>query len=87
MKYNIDTTLSIREIDGEIFIFSRDSSTIHTLNGTGSIIFNEIKSGTDSYDIIQKIVTKYEISTESAENDMNEYISELEKKGIIKVEN
>lgn len=83
MKYNVDTSLSIRKIDTEVFIFERKSSIIHTLNCTGARIFELLKSGIDSEHIPDLIIEEYQISIDVAKKDVNKYVEELESKRII----
>ena len=69
--------VAARIIDGEAVIVLPESSQVNVLNEVGSRIW-ELIDGTRSVgEIAEVIVAEYDVTTEQAEQDVNEFIQEL----------
>jgi hypothetical protein len=69
---------------GKRFVaYDNATSLLHEINETGAFIIKEIKRGKSKNDIIKSIMFKYEVENDVAKKDYLEFISLLEKKGII----
>lgn len=71
-----------RKLGSSLVVFDGESSTLHTLNTTGALIFRSFKKGLKKKDIVEIFTKKYSISKEEAERDINEFITELKKKKL-----
>ena len=87
MKFNVSSSLSIRKIGDEIFIFDRKLSKIHTFNKVGSLIWERLSEKADAKGVIDKIIDRFEVKRETAEKDLREFIDELEIKGLVTINN
>lgn len=81
--FTISDTVSIRKIGDELFIFDRKLSKIHALNKVGTCIWECIHEGCSKNEITDRIMERFEVDRNSAENDLEEYISELLDKKLI----
>ena len=85
----------LREVSGSYCIVvlgkaSKKFNGIISLNEVGAFIFKNIESGIDVEDIIKKMLEEYDIpgnndeeKYEKASNDVNKFINEMKKAGII----
>lgn len=85
--YTISDTVSTRKIGDELFIFDRKLSKIHALNKVGTCIWESIHDGCSKKGITDRIIERFEVDRNSAENDLEEYISELLDKKLITADN
>jgi hypothetical protein len=83
MIYAIAPDLSIRTISNEIFILKRSTSTIHSFNSTGAIIWKSLQQNTPFVEIVRMFAEKFDISREKAEEDISDFLFTLEKNLLI----
>lgn len=83
MKVTLKDSLSIRKIGDEIFIFDRKLSRIHTFNKVGTVIWEQLKENADVESILDSLTERFDVDRKTADNDLKEFIEELEKKDII----
>ena len=69
--------VATRIIDGEAVIVLPESSQVNVLNEVGSRIWEFIDGTRSVGEITEAIVAEYEVSTEQAERDVDEFIQEL----------
>lgn len=82
MNYHLSKNISERTIDGEIFIFERESSHIHTLNKTGAFIYQKLKKRESLRDIAEQICKEFDVSEEQSNSDLQDFINCLTDKKI-----
>jgi Coenzyme PQQ synthesis protein D (PqqD) len=70
--------LVVEEIDGDLVILDKMREQIHQLNGTASIIWSAIASGQSSGKIAAKLVDLFDVSIETATNDIKIVIGRFE---------
>lgn len=75
--------MSVRTINKESFIYNRETSEIHTLNKTGSLILSLMIENCNIKEIPQKVHEKFEIDIKCAEKDTNLFIEELLTKKVL----
>lgn len=56
-----------------------------SLNETSALIWKMIEEGSSKEDILNKIISEYDIDEETANSDMNEFIQTAIKKGLIEI--
>lgn len=83
MPYFLNKNMSMRTINNESFIYDRDTSEIHTLNKTGSIILDMLLKNSELPTIIKTIHEQFEVELNNAENDVKEFIKELVNKKVL----
>lgn len=72
----------LREVAGSNIVVpvgegSLDFSGVITLNEVGAFIWKILQNDVTSEEIIEKMLAEYDVDKETAENDVNEYISTL----------
>lgn len=83
MPYSLNKNMSKRTINNESFIYDRETSEIHTLNKTGSIILDMLLQNSELPIITKTIHEQFEVDLSNAENDVNEFIKELVNKKVL----
>jgi hypothetical protein len=86
MKVSIAENISVRKIGGELFVFDRKMSVIHSFNKVGTLIWEEVTANSPLEGIVGKICERFEVDTGVAENDLRDYILQLENKNLIKID-
>ncbi len=56
---------------------SMDFSGVITLNEVGAFIWQILEKGADKQEILDKMLAEYDVSKETAEKDIDEYIEKL----------
>ena len=56
---------------------------IITLNDVGGFIWTQLEQEISKEELLTRIVSEYDIDREIASNDMDEYLSLLEREGLI----
>ncbi len=77
MKLSIDPRLANQIIEDKAYLVSPWDRNLHVLNEMGTEIWKLIKAGEDSGSIVEHISETYDCSRETAENDVIEFISNL----------
>lgn len=61
-----------------------DMNSVYTLNETGAFIWEQIDGEKTVKEIVEALIAEYDISGETANNDVFEFIDDLKKYIIIK---
>ncbi len=83
MRYRLSNELSTKEIAQELFVLNRQSGKVCTFNKTGAEIFRQLQQNRDTMDIINSLVTRFEVTKERAQSDVGIFIEELRHLGFI----
>lgn len=86
MKVTVADNISVRKIGGELFIFDRKMSIIHSLNNVGTLIWEQLAAEAAPDKIAEKICDVFEVDQRTAHTDIIEYLRELESKKLITVD-
>jgi hypothetical protein len=79
------TSLVARKVGEETILVSDRGDMLHTLNATGSFIWERLDGRRSIGDIISLMREEFEISDEGTEADVERFIEELAEKGIVKI--
>lgn len=82
-KLRLNNLLAWRDVGGQVVVISPSESTIHELNDTASFIWKQIHTGLDEPEIMRAYESEYGLSTETAREDLQEFISCLYEKGLL----
>lgn len=85
-----DADIISRKISGELFLVPikgklADMQQIYTLNPLAEHIWQELGSGKNLSNIRNSIIEKFDVSEETADSDLRDFISELLNAGLISV--
>ena len=77
-----------REIAGEFMLVPVGSAAtsfngLIALNEIGNFIFNVLKDECTKDDVIDKILSEYDIDRKTAENDLEDFLNQLRKVGAL----
>ena len=78
-------TISTRKIEGEIFIFDRKTSVIHSLNKVGSFIWGQLIESNQVDEIAEEVYNRFEVDLQTAKRDIAEFVNELEGKKLLTI--
>ena len=78
----------VREIAGQSVVIalgeaSKSFNGIIKLNETGRVIWDMLTIGAEKNDIVDAILADYEIDRETAENDVDTFVSTLKENNIL----
>lgn len=79
--------LIYNEIDGEVVILSINNGEYYNLNKTGSELWNILEAQHSFIEIIDYLVSKYDINRIDCETDTLECLEDMIDNGIIKYAN
>ena len=83
--YTIDQSRAISEtLDGETIIIDLESGIYYSLNETGSLVWEYLKSGHSLDQIIQYFVNNYGANVASVEKAILDLLDSLEKNNLVK---
>ena len=86
---NLDTVVSqkedvdVTELNGEKVMMDLDKGKYFMLNETGSVIWDVINEPKSISEIIESVVTKYDIDKETCESKVLEYLEKLNHEELI----
>jgi hypothetical protein len=83
--FKIDKTKVFwRENDDEIVLLDIDSGDYYTLNSSGAFIWKKLAEDFDENQIINAIVSEYNIEPSVAKKDLNDIILDFTKEKLLK---
>lgn len=69
---------------GELFVvYDNETGTLFEFNEVGYFILNLIKKGKSINEILKSITRHFEVSQDDAKKDLNNFLKELKKRGLI----
>ncbi|MDO5388949.1 MAG: PqqD family protein [Clostridia bacterium] len=78
----------LREVAGSNIVVpvgegAMDFSGVITLNEVGAFIWKILETGAEKEEIVEKMLSEYDVDKTTAENDVEEYIRELRGADLI----
>ncbi|MBN1578965.1 MAG: PqqD family protein [Chitinispirillaceae bacterium] len=83
MKFQLSPGLSMRKIDGEVFIYDRNKSLIHTFNETGALMWEAFEKGLEKKEMMERLLDAYDIDASTASADFDAFFSTLQTLGMV----
>ncbi len=78
--------IAARLLDGEMMVMSAETSTLFSLNEVGTAIWEAADGVTPLADIVeQRICAEFEVPSQVAYQDAEEFVTALSKQGIMQV--
>jgi hypothetical protein len=81
----ISSALIWRELDDGTVIVTPDEGKVRVLNRTGTAIWLMIDGSHSLVDITEKISQEFEVSKEEASDDVDNFLTNLTRKGLIQI--
>ena len=84
---NLKYTFSIQEVADKYVAMAKNRETgtvecVFNLNGTGALILKALQDGHDVPDIVNLLMSEYDVQPDEAENGVNAFIGMLVKNGL-----
>jgi coenzyme PQQ synthesis protein D (PqqD) len=77
--------IAARELGGEMIIMSAKDSTLFTLNGVATRIWQAADGKTTLADIVNNVCAEFDVDQDAAYRDAAEFTEELAQHGILQV--
>lgn len=82
--YHIKEGFCLQDFDGENLVIPVEKDTINenqiaTLSSSGMFLWNELQEEQTFEDLVESLLEEYDVSRQTAENDIQEFFLELNK--------
>lgn len=81
--YVLNGDLVARKIEGEYYIVDSSNRMLHSMNETGTFIFEQIKKKKKGPEILAALCGEFDVDEKSAEEDLGGFIKILKEKKIL----
>ena len=82
-KFQINENYIFHSKKNEISFFDPDSAQMYTLDEVGTKIIKYLKKGKTQEEIIERLISHYDVATDEVEKDTKQFIKELFKNKIL----
>jgi hypothetical protein len=80
-KRQLSTTLA-----GEVVILDVDRGEYFGLDGVGTVVWHMLQTPCRLADLVDRIVSEYDVSRETAEEDLHGLLADLAARGLIEID-
>jgi orotate phosphoribosyltransferase-like protein len=75
--------LTWREIDDEVVALDGETATYLSANASGRLLWRSLSEGTTREELVSCLVAEFEIDAHRAEADVDAFVGELSKRGLL----
>lgn len=86
VKLIIPKRLLFQEVQGETVILDLHGGQYYGLNEVGSMIWELLKKGETTDEILEALVERYDVSERRLRTDLREFLEELWAKGLLEAD-
>ena len=72
-----------REVDGEVIALGLESSTYFGTNSSGSLLWKRLAEGTTRAELVDALVTTFEIEPQRAQTDVDAFVDDVRSRGLL----
>lgn len=83
--FAISDDLLMQEIDDDMIVLNLSTEEYFALNPTARRILDFCKKSASFEEAVERIVAEYEISVETARNDLTQFLKKLEHRSIARI--
>jgi hypothetical protein len=83
MRCSVRADLIAQELGDELLIINGSNDTVCILNRTGAALFHALKEPVSKQELIDKLAGVYQVSPQTIAVDVEEYLGELDRQGIL----
>ena len=87
IMYKVSDKIVFREIDDGIVLINLKSGYYYSFNGSACFIFTLLRKEKNTTEVVDELMTEFNISEEKAVADLKQFIESLEKEEIVIREN
>ncbi len=85
-KYIVcNKNIELKVLNNEVFIVRQDTHKIHSLNRSGSFIWQLFNGKHTLQQVIDTVCDQFEVSKEVAKADASEFVSNLLEQGLVEL--
>ncbi len=78
--------LEWRSVEGEVVALDLPAELYLGVNRTGSLLWQALAQGATQEELVQRLVTEYEVRHADAERDVTRFIASLQERGVLESE-
>jgi len=82
--YKIPEGVLFQELEGEAVLLSLDEGCYYGLDELGTRIWKLLDADFDSEQVVERIIEEYDVDRETARKDLDAFLADLEKSGLIR---
>ncbi len=86
MSYTISSDVAWREVGGELFVITPDGFLHGVRSEAGLFIWRHIEQGLSRNEILAALCAEFEVSSDEAGKDLDEFLESMIGKGLITLE-
>lgn len=79
------TNIAQREIAGQYVLVRAPLSVMYTINEVGAVAWEAIEGAVTVQTLVDRVIKEFDITTETAEADVLEFLEDLAKNDLIEV--
>lgn len=83
MKITKNPFVTLKEYEGDIFLIADDN--VFHLDGIGAFVWEKIEDDISEDQVVDLILTEYEVTEKKAKKDINSLLKNLNKYNIISI--
>ena len=72
-----------RDVGDEVLILSLNSATYFSLSGSGVILWKALLGGAGRDDLVDSLVSRFDVAKDQVERDVDSFISSLKAVGLV----
>ena len=73
-----------RHVEDEILALDTASSMFFNTNKTGALLWSELSEGRTRTELVERLVTKYDIEPATARRDIDAFLDSLARHGLLR---
>ena len=73
-----------RHVEDEILALDTESSMFFNTNKTGALLWSELSEGRTRAELVERLVTKYDIEPATARRDIDAFLDSLARHGLLR---
>ncbi|OQW52853.1 MAG: hypothetical protein A4S09_08390 [Proteobacteria bacterium SG_bin7] len=74
-----------QEMDDQILVLMPKQNTVHELNATASFLWKNIDGELSIKDLTDLLVEEFDVTLETAQKDIQDFITEMKTQGLLSV--
>lgn len=83
-NFNKRSGMIVKEMGEETVLYDQEANEVHSLNATAALIYNLCDGERGLVEIVEEILSRFDIDEKTARRDVERVLSELKEKGILK---
>jgi hypothetical protein len=82
-EYKLNQEVVLRQEEDEAILFDPETSDVIVINSTGRYIWELLVQKLNKEEILAKVMDRFEVTLDQAEEDLDKFISDLKTRNFI----